>query len=732
MKSYDTRLEQLRELYPSANWSLFNSLNFLPSAPDKNNLTIVVLNMSDGVGDYIHAKHFSVWFKQLLAPFGYTVTLLLQTDFTSDSKEEGSIDYVINDLTENGHKFCDKYWIFCNEEDFGEEEPSEFDEWLKREENADLIDYLQRSIGVIEVSAAVAEPLEQFLTEKIAEFDLPFIQCLQYGMDKNPEYRHYPLFTNLLMGLPTTDSSIAAGIEINDEITQHSPESILFRIEKEEGRFISHLLSSTEPASQESIATYLRTHHFMPGYIQNTQTARMFIASNVAAHGEAGLCDFLLPNNVVDENEIRSFLKETGLIKCDNEIAFIRDPLQDIEKKARIRIFTLRIASDVNYDSLYGLSCDSAGCSGDNSTTLVFSGRHLPFLEYKAGDIISERFYKRHLLKFINNCLNKLPPDDVLIPGMKNLMDYFNLLLTLSEVYLKTCPHETLTQLTYSLGRFQADPEVKKAWTYVNDKILRQCNIFHSLVPCIKYMMLFSHSPNQLRQMLTRTAEAKYLVTHDWISAEDMDSMPMHFYGEFLNPAFAENLPITNRPTIHKFVFETWYRNQVLDVVHPLHELIESGLLQTEVLNDPSINVLVYFEFIPLNLSKVIKTPEALISFSISRWSKDMSAFHKSYTECQKYLTPDAWEAVFCMIMNIMERGLKTANWKQSFFIYKISKSMIDLTQDSEKEQWANLAEKASKKFAVLYAAQPGLFYGAPPLSEEVAEPPHKKSKRNP
>ncbi len=696
MQTRSISLADLRAHYPSMGWALFKDQNSLAATSRHYNVLIVVKNFSDGVGDYIHAKHFAREIKEFLQPYFYNIGFLLQTEHEDDKGETRNAEYIINDLQTHYTLFCDKYWVFRNSLDYQTESPEELNHWLQKSENKGLEDFISHSIGIIEVSAGLESPLKKYFSQKLIDFDIPLIESYQYGECQDATQADYPFFSSLPMGLPINNESAACGIEINHRISQLDPIDILLNLSNKEPLFVSQLLNTTI-FNKENIEFYLKSHRFIPGYIQDKRIANIFIASYFLTYKDEGRCDFFLPHRVIEPNEIISFLKDMELIQQENEVQFLSNDSHLVNDNAVIRIFTHRIESDSDYDSLYGISSDGAACSGDNSTSLVFSSNNLPFLQYKDDDIISDFFYKGQLIGFIQRLLDDRPRGDMLIAGLKKLINYFNKTQTITSAFLKRPIKNEMVELIKTLSIYQGDAQVKEAWKYVSEKIRSNYDIFNQLRNAIKYLM-FNTAKHQLKPLFLQTAEAQYLIQNSWITEKSILTMPIYFFKEFLNPNFIEHLPESRNPPINPMVYYAIFPNQVRDVLNHLHYLLTIGAIKNELLIDAEINILTYGGIIEWNESMLFQSVDELKNHLIKYWANNLNVFIERLNYFEDQIRKNEWPKMLKVLIAFFKNSLDNGNKSNAAYIHKIASSLVKISLGIERQAYRELADWAFAK----------------------------------
>src|SRR5690606_10899748 len=100
-------------------------------------------------------------------------------------------------------------------------------------------------------------------------------------------------------------------------------------------------------------------------------------------------CDFLLPKNVVDIDEIAKYIKMIGIdapvefVTPDGVEVYNQTPVNKSDKK--IRIFSGFFVSDDEYNHLYRMRTDIGLGSGDNTGAKVMSSQSVPFFQYSYG-----------------------------------------------------------------------------------------------------------------------------------------------------------------------------------------------------------------------------------------------------------------------------------------------------------------------------------------------------------
>lgn len=207
-------------------------------------------------------------------------------------------------------------------------------------------------------------------------------ECAQIPKTSFIQRPNHYLSSNL--GLPAKDQEYSVhGLLLQPQITTREELADKFK------KFINinyiKTLISNEDINEETIKQYQNNHSHMIGYLQTPNAGNLYILSNILRHYDketnklSKSCDFHLNSAAIDEGFLKDAFKGLQLsnfkfIKAD----MLDDELLDINSSPTIRIFSgIRLDQD-DYQALYSLSNEPAGCSGDNSFADA-GQRRLPF-----------------------------------------------------------------------------------------------------------------------------------------------------------------------------------------------------------------------------------------------------------------------------------------------------------------------------------------------------------------
>lgn len=553
---------------PNLGMDIFKEYDFPLATEQKNIFCILVQNVSDGIGDFMHAWELANKLKSTLHDQQYRIVALME--IFHDEPPQNALattdappstltlttrnrDLILKMLGNPHESPFDEVLYWDINKNKQADDNQSFDEW--KSANTHTLDQILPSIaGAIEVSYPTTH-MRKLLGNQVKP-----ISCFQYGFINPSDPHAYPL-TQANMGFPEALNPNCPGIKINTNPLPNSAENeqVLLALKEREPAFVNNLLLEKSPNE------YFATHHFMPGYVQTKNAACAFITSHVLKYrGDNKTCDFLIPGNVVNEEAIYQLLEKSGINR--SEVAFIKGNNHQESSQAKVRIFSYRINNDNDYESLFRLSNDGAAGSGDNSLSTVLSGPHLPFYQYKGYPI--GNFYNQ-LLYLVETCIEEsiCINDNALEDSLRELHAYFKhlnriksrgerdpnksgvgdpgdlpdmapteetkineeLSLIASERFFKYC-QDTAEKLK--------NPRLAEiAWPYVAQKIRLQCNIFDSLDNIAKASVVLSTTKDtELSHLLAGSNEIKGLVLTGYMREDDAKSLPAHLLTTFSYP----------------------------------------------------------------------------------------------------------------------------------------------------------------------------------------------------
>ncbi|HET9843496.1 MAG TPA: hypothetical protein VFP93_02415, partial [Gammaproteobacteria bacterium] len=419
-------LESEKTLAPKLNLMLCKDKSIPAPCGDNNIIFLFIRNMYDGVGDFVHGVTFS---KELnvLKKKGYKICALVST-MTEDPLNENCkftkrANFVKDMLISGKHDF-DQWYLM---EDLMNK-AFDLKEWMTLSQQSDLIGNLNKAAAAFEISYGFNH---QELWEHLPT-EVKVLKCRQYGSKApNANPHALDLLTNASMGL-SQENCEGLGIKLySPQIDEKNRSQRLLAISQRNPDFVNQLLCTQHP-SIEQAEHYFSSHHFAPAYLQNSPGATAFILTQILKylHSEGNLekkCDFLIPANVVDEETLRFFLHGYGF--KDSDVAFVtaNSNIQD-HQNAKIRIISFRIHDDEDYDALFSMTQDGTGCSGDNSTSVCFSNRSLPYFQDKGAGSPLGNFYKTQLIFTLTQEIAQCS-DTMLKEGLHNLKNYFEHLI---------------------------------------------------------------------------------------------------------------------------------------------------------------------------------------------------------------------------------------------------------------------------------------------------------------
>lgn len=287
----------------------------IPHADPKRKYVILFIeNYVDGIGDFMHGLSFAKELKELLSDKGYSICAVVSTvkdkphDIDAPSTKRAAS---VKNMLESGTHDFDKWYLY--EGVFPRVDSTD---WINSPERRELREILSQAAIALEISYRFPlEPIKEFVPKNVE-----IVKCFQYGsMGPSALKTDMNVFTNAPMGLPQ-EGQMAYGIKLYEPCINESTRiaRLLAIGERERNlNFVSHLLQKENPTVEDA-AHYFSTHHFMPGYIQNIPYTIAFILVQVLRNLDINgnlekSCDFLIPQNVVDESLIKFFLGKIGI-----------------------------------------------------------------------------------------------------------------------------------------------------------------------------------------------------------------------------------------------------------------------------------------------------------------------------------------------------------------------------------------------------------------------------------
>ncbi|MCS5712185.1 protein kinase domain-containing protein [Candidatus Berkiella aquae] len=543
-EQYDNLIDELEMLKHSSNLSfnLFDTQVLPQATKGKNIICLIIHNYVDGIGDFMHGWDFAKQIKQALAEKGYELHALVKIHKSEQEEESGlnqRAKFVEQMLMSPDSPF-DHHLAYTR---FTEQEGG-FKKWC--EEHAKELAHLSdNTVGAIEVSYPSELP-------EVFPKDLKIIKCFQYGYQSSGS-KKTPTFNNAPLGVNNDKRKNNYGVVMHhNPIPENTKADRLISIAKNNKKFIEQLLN-TDVLNKKNATAYLKTHRLMPAYLQTVSAACAFVLTQALRYkNDEKVCDFLLPRNVIDEKTVKALLIKAGF--GDNEIAFIYpDTPINASPHARIRVFCSRIVDNDDYQALYNLTDDGAGCSGDSSFSTVISSDHLPYYEYKGGPI--GKLYEPQLLNFVKSCIKeaKLLNDRNLEQGLENLANYFyhlnrfralgkNVENPQSSPGEDVLPHEpeqfsleheiaeimseAFYQYCVTTSQFQQKEHIKRAWRYVQTK-LKQNNTHDHLLSIIKGSIFLTEKSNrEVNEILKQSNEIKGLLLDGVVKESEINNLP--------------------------------------------------------------------------------------------------------------------------------------------------------------------------------------------------------------
>ena len=356
-----------KALQGNFNYNFLRDLS-VPLPLDGKNKIIVLIGHLDGMGDFAHGLEFAKMVTLCTKEKGYEVVGAVVTcvDFGSEQQSKA----LKKAVSENRHIF-DELYLFDQDDPIPE----------------DLKKSAGKSACMLTVSFDPFIGLFSYLPPKTIQ-----IRCLEFGSDSRTYIRDCD-FDNANMGL-NLNQAHCNGILLK-EPPKEEPLHLMASIKNKD--FVTALVCG------KNYDDYLRDHVFIPGYLQCSTSATVFIVSNVLRffdHGELKKsCDFFLPSHMIEEKSILAALCALGLSSSLIQFITPESSERELIKTSTISIFSGFNLDDDDYSKLYYLQSDVAGCSGDNTTALVLSSNRLPYFQNKCGPL--GHFYS-DLYKFVH------------------------------------------------------------------------------------------------------------------------------------------------------------------------------------------------------------------------------------------------------------------------------------------------------------------------------------------
>lgn len=508
---------------------LFRDVEFPVANPDKNIFCFLVNNLTDGVGDFAHALDFLEKSRPFLNAKGYIVMTIVTAyidETNPDSAESKRGRYVLEAIKTAA---TDDYLIFIGHPDesltlrgyepITNETRKKQREWL--DQNKQKLQTLKyHTAGAIEISTKSPS----FISRNVLP-GVSIIKCHQYGSGSSTDDEKVQYFEmeSVPMGSLDSEREDGFGIKIIKDRPYLSPEDRLLELEHTEPEFVRSLLG-TESPTKENAKNYLNSHFFMPGYIQSEYAAITFIFIQFLRYRDqifqGKRCDFFLTGCAINPDLMSKLLQVYGLESKD--VAFITDPSSTYPSEAKLRIFSFRINDANAYNSLYFLTGDGAAASGDNSISLAFSGRHIPWYQFKDVNPI-QSFYDTELYHFVRELTldQDVRGNPLVKKGVSLFVQYINLLNRL--VYKK----EDLIAVVDLLKQ----PELQIGWDYILSQ-LKKLDYYKRLPDVIKSsILLTSLSNKEIAKYIRRSARVEGLLESDAISEEELNEFNYKFIG---------------------------------------------------------------------------------------------------------------------------------------------------------------------------------------------------------
>lgn len=301
------------------------------------------------------------------------------------------------------------------------------------------------------------------------------------------------------IGLPSeTQEDSVNGLLLQPQIAQEQlvDELKLFKNQN----YIQTLLGS-ETIDQNVLLEYQKTHSHMIGYLQTAGAGSLYILSTILRYYDrrtrtlSNNCDIHLNAGAIDQEFLQRAFEHLGI----SNIEFItpsslESQQPDISSGSRdrcsIRIFSGFRLDHHDYQTLYSLSEEPAGCSGDNSFSDA-GQRRLPF-----PGIIDDKnqfakdFAKKQLLEFTK------------AHNLKRLHNYFRKVIFNSmSASIETC---------FQIATLLKSKKLWEEWAIFSDLLKKQYNYFDNfpgiLDKCLRQVSKNTELLENMEQALTSSS----------------------------------------------------------------------------------------------------------------------------------------------------------------------------------------------------------------------------------
>lgn len=396
----------------------------------KPTVVLKVNNFSDGVGDAQTFFAVAESSKKVLERKGYRIVGLLELMGGGGKAQE--IRAYIKQALETSNPF-DMLYIMDNNPInqriafpglegrimvSGEERPQSKDTFIYTtecrdtaskdiKENAVLyINILFDNITLYSGAQGNVATLANSLTPAGLVLDVGELGQIPAGRHNFKNKNHY-LSSNL--GLPSkAQEDIVNGLLLRPQISQEQLVDVLKQFKNQ--KYIRALLRC-EKISQHVLREYQKTHIHMIGYLQTTSAGNLYILSNILRYYDKETrvlcksCDIHLNAAAIDKQFLQKAFESLEVSGLEFVTPHsLGSQQQDMSPKNRdecsIRIFTGFQLDHDDYQALYSISEEPAGCSGDNSFSDA-GQRRLPFPGIISDDNqFASSFAKKQLLEF--------------------------------------------------------------------------------------------------------------------------------------------------------------------------------------------------------------------------------------------------------------------------------------------------------------------------------------------
>lgn len=467
-----------------------------------HNIVIHCVNVSDGIGDWVHANRLAKKTIQIAKENGYNLIGILEVDVDVGKRMIDILHTIAKQL--ETHCFDKIYVVFQYEEYFElmkglkEVQSSAEIEYDKAKavfkkfnlknvvlkQNAkddDLLSDLKSACLDLTIYSAVIEKTE--FPENV-----PRIKISEYSCDVSSNNWIAPYsFRVANMGLvKITNDRDCFGIPLND-FKKFSKKEKAERLFQFKGQHLVRLLLNKEIYDPAAAELYFDEHRLFPGYLQSFGTVNLFISIHVYQYMEERIltqnCDFYLNNGYVDADSIKAILKELGIQEKSIQFITPESTVQSFSENStpQVRVFSGFRLDDLDHQDMYRLTEDGAACSGDNSASDVFSSFNVPFaMQTLPGSSHFILKFFSFFPKFLEGFKKSQDNPELLY---KKLYEYFDILcnqesinMPLKDFFSEDLYVKEHIKITKMLGRLLRDPTLRSEWESFRKMLVSEYN----------------------------------------------------------------------------------------------------------------------------------------------------------------------------------------------------------------------------------------------------------------